>query len=78
MPGTAAPVLVPAIAAHPTQIIDVRDLAAWLLQAAERGITGTLNAMGDAVPFGSYVEASRDAAGHRGGTVDADVDWLAG
>ncbi|KNH18810.1 epimerase [Arthrobacter sp. ZBG10] len=72
-----SPVLVPAIAAHPTQIIDARDLAAWLLQAAEQGTTGTLNAIGDAVPFGSYIEASRAAAGHRGGTVEANVEFLA-
>jgi nucleoside-diphosphate-sugar epimerase len=71
------PVLVPAIDSAPTQVIDVRDLAAWLLLAAERGITGAMNALGDQVQFGQYVVAARQAAGHAGDVVPAAVDWLA-
>lgn len=44
------PAVVPDIAGHSTQVIDVRDLAAWILTAAEQGLTGTLNAVGDQVP----------------------------
>ncbi|MCZ9883700.1 NAD-dependent epimerase/dehydratase family protein [Arthrobacter sp. B2a2-09] len=76
------PVLLPDIQDRPTQVIDVRDLAAWILTAAERGLTGTFNATGTVVPFGEYIEESRHAAGVRaetgvfGETVVADEEWL--
>ena len=44
------PVLVPDIGGSATQIIDVRDLAAWILKAAGLGITGALNAVGQRRP----------------------------
>ncbi|MGF9646436.1 NAD-dependent epimerase/dehydratase family protein [Pseudarthrobacter oxydans] len=72
-----SPAIVPGIADHPTQVIDVRDLAAWILFAAEQGIAGALNALGDQVPFGEYISASRQAAGHDGDVVPAAADWLA-
>jgi 2'-hydroxyisoflavone reductase len=71
------PVLVPAIDDAPTQVIDVRDLAAWILLAAERGITGAMNVLGEQVQFGHYLDAARQAAGHSGGVVPASVEWLA-
>ncbi len=72
----SGPVIVPDIDADPTQVIDVRDLAAWILIAAEQGTSGTLNAVGDPVPFGQYVGTSRDMAGHAGSVVAAPEDWL--
>ena len=71
------PVIVPAIEDHPTQVIDVRDLAAWILLAAEKGLTGALNALGKQVPFGTYIAASREASGHDGDVLPAEEDWLA-
>ncbi len=71
------PVIVPAIDNSPTQVIDVRDLAAWILRAAGGGVTGALNALGEQVPFGKFIAASRDAAGHRGGILPAEETWLA-
>ncbi|UZX03657.1 epimerase [Arthrobacter sp. CDRTa11] len=68
--------LVPDIAGHATQVIDVRDVAAWILDAAGRGITGPLNALGEQVPFGEYIAASRSLAGHQGEVVPAAEDWL--
>ena len=59
----SGPVIVPDIDADPTQVIDVRDLAAWILLAAEQGTSGVLNAVGDQVPFGQYVGTSGDIAG---------------
>ena len=73
----AGPVLVPDIPADATQIIDVRDLAAWILTAAESGTTGALNAVGEPVPFAAYLEESRQLAGGDVGMVAAPADWLA-
>jgi nucleoside-diphosphate-sugar epimerase len=61
--ANADPVLVPDIPDDATQIIDVRDLAAWILHAAEKGLTGAYNALGDVVRFEDYLEESRHAAG---------------
>ncbi|TNB71825.1 epimerase [Arthrobacter sp. BB-1] len=71
------PVVVPAIDHRPTQAIDVRDLAAWIIRAAETGVAGALNAVGGQVPFGTYLAASRDAAAHQGDVLPAEEDWLA-
>jgi 2'-hydroxyisoflavone reductase len=72
----SGPVIVPDIDADPTQVIDVRDLAAWILLAAEQGTSGVLNAVGDQVPFGQYVGASRHITGHTGSVVPAPEEWL--
>jgi nucleoside-diphosphate-sugar epimerase len=71
------PVLVPDIPADATQIIDVRDLAAWILTAAEIGTTGALNAVGEPVPFAAYLEESRQLADADSEVVVAPADWLA-
>ena len=71
------PVLAPDIPADATQSIDVRDLAAWVLAAAEEGVTGALNAVGEPVPFAEYLEESRRLSGGTGEVVAAPSDWLA-
>ncbi|MFK0005960.1 NAD-dependent epimerase/dehydratase family protein [Paenarthrobacter sp. NPDC090520] len=70
------PVLVPDIPAAATQIIDVRDLAAWILQSAGRGLVGTYNAMGDVVPFGHYVTESQRVAGNPAELETVPEQWL--
>ena len=73
--ANSEPVLVPNIPDDATQVIDVRDLARWIIQGAEKGLTGTYNALGDVVPFREYIsESSRAALGQE--TVQADEDWL--
>ncbi|MDR6508794.1 NAD-dependent epimerase/dehydratase family protein [Arthrobacter oryzae] len=72
----AGPVLVPDIGGSATQIIDVRDLAAWILKAAALKITGPLNAVGSVVPFRDYLDESMRLAGYDGRSITVSEDWL--
>jgi nucleoside-diphosphate-sugar epimerase len=60
-----------------TQVLDVRDLASWLVRAGLAGTTGVVNASGPVVPLGEHLAAAREVAGHRGDLVPVDQDWLA-
>jgi 2'-hydroxyisoflavone reductase len=72
------PLLVPADLESPTQAIDARDLAGWLVDCAQAGITGTYDAVGPVVSLGSWIEQARATGGHTGPVVEADPGWLAG
>jgi 2'-hydroxyisoflavone reductase len=64
-------VLVPDAPTLPTSIIDVRDLAAWLVEAAAVGGSGIMNAMGRPMPLPEHLEVVRAAADYRGEIVRA-------
>lgn len=72
------PLLVPATPELGTQIVDVRDLAAWLLDSAEAKVTGVYDTVGPRVPFGEWVELSREVGGHTGEVLEAEQEWLLG
>jgi nucleoside-diphosphate-sugar epimerase len=67
------PVLLPPVEGRTAQVIDVDDLAGFLVAASPGG---PVNAIGDVRPLGDVLSAVRDAAGHTGGTVAGDEDWL--
>ncbi|WP_291272653.1 twin-arginine translocation signal domain-containing protein [Geothrix sp.] len=64
---------VPGAPADPVEIIDVRDLAAWLVHLVERGTTGVFNACGPdkRLAWGSLVEACQKA-----GNPNAKPVWI--
>lgn len=69
-------VLVPYAPDQPTQLLDVRDFADWLLYCAERQIAGTYNATGPARSFSELLARCREVTRHRGPVVAASQSWL--
>ncbi|MBG0740317.1 oxidoreductase [Paeniglutamicibacter antarcticus] len=69
-------VLVPDAPLLPVQIIDVRDLAVWLVHGCEEGLGGVFNAMGETHPFGEHIAVARKVAGHEGPIATAGASWL--
>ncbi|MFW8746084.1 hypothetical protein, partial [Mesorhizobium japonicum] len=70
-------VLVPDAPGVPTQVVDVRDLAAFLVDAGERRFAGVANVGGETLTFAEHLAAAQRAAGWSGRLVAADEDWLA-
>ncbi len=68
-------VLVPDVPDQPMQVIDVRDLAAWILEAGQAGSTGIVHGAGTSTTVGEIIDASAQVAGasHQ---LRADPDWL--
>jgi 2'-hydroxyisoflavone reductase len=66
-------VLAPGDGTDPVQVIDVRDLAAWMISMAERGGTGVYNAVGPAQRTGmrAFLEAVQSGVGGK-----ATLTWV--
>lgn len=73
--GDGEPVLVPPRSAA-VQVIDVADLAEWLVQAAHSRTAGTFNAVGDGVPLGELIEHCARLCGVRPRWREASDEWL--
>jgi 2'-hydroxyisoflavone reductase len=69
-------VLVPDAPELATQVIDVRDLAAWLIDAGSRQLGGVYNATGETTALFEHLETARIVAGHTGPVIRADQRWL--
>lgn len=69
-------VLAPDAPGLTTQVVDVRDLAAWLVQAGTRGVSGVFNAVGEPLPLAAYLAVAREVAGYAGPVVPVDQEWL--
>jgi 2'-hydroxyisoflavone reductase len=63
----------------PTQVIDVRDLGAWIVHCAEANVTGVFNATSPAgeLTMGELLQACRDVAGSDATFTWVDRAWLA-
>jgi nucleoside-diphosphate-sugar epimerase len=70
------PMLVPDTPDLPTQVVDVRDEASWILDCAERGTVGIYDVVGPVMPFGAWVELCRQVGGHTGPVVLVPASWL--
>lgn len=71
-----ARVLTPDTPDFATQIIDVRDLASWIIECVMRGQTGIYNATGDILPFHDHLSLARSVANHTGAIVARSSSWL--
>jgi nucleoside-diphosphate-sugar epimerase len=69
-------VLVPDTAERGAQVIDVDDLAAFVVAVGRERWTGVANAVGDPAPLDRVLSEARQAAGHSGALVPAADDWL--
>jgi 2'-hydroxyisoflavone reductase len=71
-----APMLVPDSPDAVAQVIDIRDLAAWLINCAERRTVGVYDAVGPMIALAEWIELSRTIGGHTGDVVRASDGWL--
>jgi nucleoside-diphosphate-sugar epimerase len=70
-------VLAPAPPDATAQVIDVRDLAAWIVRAAEDRLAGTFNAVDRPTTRGDLFETARRVSGSDAELVWIDPDFLA-
>jgi len=69
-------VLTPVADSMRVQVIDVRDLAGWLVSAAAGGLVGTFNAVGNIHGMNETLAWAAEVTGFEGRFVSATDDWL--
>lgn len=69
-------VLVPESGELASALIDVRDLAAWLVGCGQSGLTGVFNAAANRMTFADHLACARRVAGHEGSVASASTSWL--
>lgn len=69
-------VLAPGTPEDPTQLIDARDLTAWMIRLAEEGTTGTFDATGPTRGMGTLLRGIRGAVGSDASLTRVDADFL--
>lgn len=71
-------VLAPGTPDDPIQIIDVRDLAAWMIHCAEDNIAGAFNACGPEkrLTMGEVMSACQRASGEGSPGANATITWV--
>lgn len=78
-PGTPDDsVLTPDEPTQPVQLVDVRDLADWLVRAVSERVPGPVDAVGTRHTLAQALDAARDVAGHHGAVRPAPSAWLLG
>lgn len=60
----------------PTQLIDVRHLAAWIVEAGARRTAGIFNVTGETILFPAHLDVARAVARHTGPLVAAEQGGL--
>jgi len=70
------PVLVPTTAERFVQVIDVADLASWLVRAGRDGFVGTVNAVGAPVPLHDFLRCVAEVTGFEEELVAVEDDVL--
>jgi 2'-hydroxyisoflavone reductase len=73
----AEPVLVPVVEGRRAQVIDVRDLAEFVVAVGHTQWTGVANAVGPSLDLGEVLEQAAAIAGYTGVRVTANDDDLA-
>lgn len=70
------PVLVPEAPGAMVQVIDVDDLADFIVAFGRERWTGVANTIGDPLPLADLLALARETAGHTGDVVVAPDEWL--
>jgi 2'-hydroxyisoflavone reductase len=69
-------VLIPDAADLATQLVDVRDLAGFVVDGARARLAGTFDAVGQSNSLADHLNVAQSVADFRGTTVAADPAWL--
>lgn len=70
------PLLVPGEPDDPVQVIDVRDLATWIVRSAESGATGAYDGLAAPITRTAFLAALVDGLAAAGVASDVDVRWM--